>query len=338
MDFWIIAAATAATGAGYVAKCYWHKWFSREREGVADKSGDDGDELTESSGELVSDFVVAEKAGFLFHQRLEKSRCLGVKSKGHSLKALNYTESCLLAQVVLYGENARVEEDVYSPSCASPCILALRPFLVNNGSQVNDVWLESEEKARWRQERRRRRCSGSTKPVAGSPFDSQGSKNGLLLFFVGITIRAIHTISARKREVDKLNELLKQTQKLVQSLHEEERFKFQGTEKQIITSFDVRESERSNIRVAKRLDDQMEDGVEAMRKIEAELLAELEILEESTHEEINKGVSPQELSLRLYEVVESRLEARIMELEAALEASEKKVRLMDLVYVRNEAD
>ena len=128
-----------------------------------------------------------------------------------------------------------------------------------------------------------------------------------------------------------MNELLKQTQKLVQSLHEEEEgFKFQGTEKRIITSFDVRESERSNICVAKRPDDQMEDGVEAMRKIEAELLAELEILEGNTHEEINKGVSPQELSLRLYEVVESRLEARIMELEAALEAREKKVRLMDL--------
>ncbi|XP_048428320.1 uncharacterized protein LOC125471666 [Pyrus x bretschneideri] len=234
--------------------------------------------------------------------------------------------------MVLYWENARVEEDVYSSSCASPCILAMRPFLVNSGSQVNDVWLESEEKARWRLGRRRkRRCSSSTKPVAGSPFGSQGSRNGMLLFFVGISIGVIYGISARKREVDKLNELLKQTQKLAQNLPEEEEgFRFQGTEKQIITSFNVQELEKSNKCVAKRLNDQTEDDAEAMRKIEAELLAELELLEMNAQEEINKGVSPQELSLRLYEVTESRLEARIVERKASLEASEKKVRLTDL--------
>lgn len=44
----------------------------------------------------------------------------------------------------------------------------------------------------------------------------------MLLFFIGITIGIMYTIIAHKREVDKLNELLKQTQKLVEDLHEEE--------------------------------------------------------------------------------------------------------------------
>lgn len=102
MDLWIVAAA-AVIGAGYVAKCYWHKWLSRSTEGVADQSVHDGEEVTESSGELVSDYVVAEKAGFSSHQRLKKGRFLGVKSKGLSLKALNSTESCLLAMRPFFG-------------------------------------------------------------------------------------------------------------------------------------------------------------------------------------------------------------------------------------------
>ncbi|CAM8956061.1 unnamed protein product [Rhodiola kirilowii] len=43
----------------------------------------------------------------------------------------------------------------------------------------------------------------------------------------------------------------------------------------------------------------------------------------------NRPVSPRELSLRLHEVIEARLEARIMELEKALEDSQKRVRSLE---------
>ncbi|KAF2294964.1 hypothetical protein GH714_029781 [Hevea brasiliensis] len=97
---------------------------------------------------------------------------------------------------------------------------------------------------------------------------------------------------------------------------------------------------------------------EAMSKIEAELEAELERLElnmkrssmgyfsdkanekpynlsesdhdisgtSSAHTQTASGVlSPQELRLRLHKVIESRLRARIIELEAALEITQKRL-------------
>lgn len=41
-------------------------------------------------------------------------------------------------------------------------------------------------------------------------------------------------------------------------------------------------------------------------------------------------MSPQELSLRLHELIESRLQARIMELEAALEKSLDKLDTLEM--------
>lgn len=49
----------------------------------------------------------------------------------------------------------------------------------------------------------------------------------------------------------------------------------------------------------------------------------------STPHSANYAVSPKELSLRLHEVIQSRLEERVEELERALQNSEKKVRLME---------
>lgn len=48
----------------------------------------------------------------------------------------------------------------------------------------------------------------------------------------------------------------------------------------------------------------------------------------STTHSANYAVSPTELTLRLHEVIQSRLEKRIQELELALENSQRKVRLM----------
>lgn len=44
----------------------------------------------------------------------------------------------------------------------------------------------------------------------------------------------------------------------------------------------------------------------------------------------NYAVSPQELSLRLHKVIQSRLEARIKELETALENSQKRLHSLEL--------
>lgn len=49
----------------------------------------------------------------------------------------------------------------------------------------------------------------------------------------------------------------------------------------------------------------------------------------STTQSINYAVSPRALTLRLHEVIQSRLEERIQELELALENSQRKVRLLE---------
>ncbi|GMI95241.1 hypothetical protein like AT5G61040 [Hibiscus trionum] len=49
----------------------------------------------------------------------------------------------------------------------------------------------------------------------------------------------------------------------------------------------------------------------------------------STTHSTNNAVSPQELSLRLHELIQSRLEERVQELETALENSQRKVKLME---------
>ncbi|OVA00803.1 hypothetical protein BVC80_9083g105 [Macleaya cordata] len=46
-------------------------------------------------------------------------------------------------------------------------------------------------------------------------------------------------------------------------------------------------------------------------------------------ENVNYAVSPRELSLRLHEVIQSRLEERIMELESELQSSQKRVNMME---------
>lgn len=49
----------------------------------------------------------------------------------------------------------------------------------------------------------------------------------------------------------------------------------------------------------------------------------------STHHSGNYAVSPRELSLRLHEVIQSRLEERVKQLETALENSHRKVQVME---------
>lgn len=127
-----------------------------------------------------------------------------------------------------------------------------------------------------------------------------GSANGMLLFFLGITIGIISTVAANKREVDKLNEILKQTENLVQDLHEELEMKdsltvkeltnedneFQnrnehsflnGNSNDFLTQRELDGSGRYDEKVL--CNQKTEEIFESMREIEAELEAELERLE-----------------------------------------------------------
>lgn len=128
---------------------------------------------------------------------------------------------------------------------------------------------------------------------------SSGPPNGRLLLFLGITIGIISTVVANKREVEKLNELLKQSENLVQDLHEElemkdlltvkelpgERFDNPETDQHSFflgnptTTFTELELLASGKCDSNDSDHQKAEYVESMNKIEAELEAELERLE-----------------------------------------------------------
>ncbi|CAK9147964.1 unnamed protein product [Ilex paraguariensis] len=245
------------------------------------------------------------------------------------------------------------------------------------------------------------RLSSSRKMVNGNHVsqDASGSSHGALLFCLGISVGIISSLLANNREVNKLNELLKQTENLVQDLQEELEMKDSLTVKQLATedyeSLDTHHnynnkgappalSPLQNFHEPTKYDheelhDQKADE-ESLSKIEAELEAELERLElnmnssslegklfdlveidpdsvpdivqgelrtdmlgwqagaqpyadrdgsgSSTTHSANYAVSPRELSLRLHEILQSRLEERVKELETELQNSQKKVQYM----------
>ncbi|KAF6171395.1 hypothetical protein GIB67_009536 [Kingdonia uniflora] len=202
----------------------------------------------------------------------------------------------------------------------------------------------------------------------------QGSPGGMFLFCLGITFGVISTVMANKREVEKVSELLKQTENLVQDLQEELEMKDSLTVKELANE----DCEISSKYDKVQNDQKCEEKLVSMSEIEAELEAELERLElnmnssclqrrfsgideidpdfvaevvqgefkadmmngqadsdkdasgTSTTEtqNANYAVSPRELSMRLHEVIQSRLEERIMELESALQNTVKKVHLI----------
>lgn len=233
----------------------------------------------------------------------------------------------------------------------------------------------------------------------------EGSHDGMLPFVIGINIGMISALLLKRKEVDELNKLLKQSEDLVQDLQEE---------LEMNDSFSVKELaygtyESQNL---KHWNSKPEDSTvlaqnhnmtphsaspdeqdhlhlnkaggnsESLRKIEAELEAELERLEQNindcsleqgmshlgefdsdliadvvhgelrsdnlapeiqesqpkTHDDTgtasttynaNYSVSPKELSLRLHHVIQSRLEARIEELETELQQSQRQLQVME---------
>ena len=148
-------------------------------------------------------------------------------------------------------------------------------------------------------------------------FFSSGSLDGTVLFCLGISIGIISSFITNKSEVDKLKELLKQTENLVQDLHDELEMKDSLTVKELANenyesqdTYDYSISERApnTIFSEQNIDGPIEDdgrdsnlqkaneSSESMSKIEAELEAELERLG------LNINAPPQQR--RLSDVVE----------------------------------
>ncbi|GAB4860878.1 hypothetical protein Ancab_036038 [Ancistrocladus abbreviatus] len=355
------------------------------------------------------------------------------RSHWQFLKPLNSLESCLTAQ--MYKEHAEMEEYVLSPF-RSPCIPTLRPFYVADGSRIISkssddsfaVWFNNDKEKSQKEshlkankepsglphlpkiasaelswKRKDKKGNDQTKKppslnnlIKEVQFHSQGTPNGAILFCLGISMGILSSIVADIMEVEKLRELLKQTENLVQDLQEELEMKDSLTVQELVNENDVLQdardsfpSDQKHIVFSTQLDSKEAikyanedlDAQNAAEKpeltiIEAELEAELERLEvnmkestlhgglsdvfefdqdfvaevvqgdlradmlsrnggsdsisfegsssNSTPQSAKYAVSPRELSLRLHRVIQSRLEERIMELEVALEKSQKR--------------
>ncbi|KAL3751516.1 hypothetical protein ACJRO7_012362 [Eucalyptus globulus] len=327
-----------------------------------------------------------------------------------------------------YSEYVRTKRSEHD-TLVSPSKSVVGPLLVTDGSQIiisrtsGGFYVESENGRKMRREegelnqvetvsrhlelpeigtqkssRRQKPSTGkrsstrssSSVSAFASSLQSQGLSNRMLLFSLGLTIGVMTSVVANKREVDLLDEKLRQAQNLVQDLHEELEMKDLLTVEEInadgpripgtgahpfvsgtmTASSPVDEMDNSSEGQMREPNDGAAEKSDAMREIEAELEAELERLElnvkltsvknasdfvegdlrpggvdsqlesklKSDHNvsgssdgrpcSPNYAVSPQDLSLRLHELIESRHEERIAELEAALEASQKKLQFL----------
>lgn len=155
------------------------------------------------------------------------------------------------------------------------------------------------------------------------PLISTGSRNGTVLFCIGISIGIISSFITNKSEVDKLRELLKQSENLVQDLQEELEMKDSLTVKELANenneSRDTHDNFISRRAVNEFLTEQCDSSTrddgedshfqkagensECISKIEAELEAELERLG------LNMNAST--LERRLSEVVEVRIQVQV---------------------------
>ncbi|KAI4326567.1 hypothetical protein MLD38_031868 [Melastoma candidum] len=216
-------------------------------------------------------------------------------------------------------------------------------------------------------------CVGSRRKL----YSQNGWMHGIILFSLGLYVGIISSVARKRTDVDKLKDLLNQKENLVQDLQEELEMKDSVIIKELDndisgswithqTSFpDADPTLSSNERHESDVNEELHkpgrvENLDSMRKIEAELEAELERLGlnvgldnvqlnnmmvdipkghgdlekdgssgSSTAPSANYAVSLRALTLRLHELIESQLEERIQELELALENSQRKLRLME---------
>ncbi|KAK3008678.1 hypothetical protein RJ639_014970 [Escallonia herrerae] len=298
------------------------------------------------------------------------------RASGDSSNVQNVAEKNML----LKGTNSEENETV----TGVPSLAKIRSEEMLNKLEVKDG----------RQQHRRLSSSGKFVNKKNS-ISAGGSFQGAVLFCLGISVGILSSFLTNKREVHKVNELLKQTKNLVQDLQEELEMKDSLTVKELAIE-DHETQDKINgsygveaaraFSVGQNSDETMygcgeshhpKAEEESFTNIEAELEAELERLEvnmnsssldckmsdlvefdpefvsdivrgelradmfgeergtqayadrdgsgSSTTHSANYAVSPRELSLRLHEVLQVRLEERVKELETALQNSQRKV-------------
>ncbi|KAF1875614.1 hypothetical protein Lal_00006244 [Lupinus albus] len=354
---------------------------------------------------------------------------------GNISRPLNSLQSCLIAQ--LCKEHAKMEECVFTPH-SSPSRVT-RPCLVSDGCQIIRRENDNDSSSALASSAEYKLHAGASQVKDGNvlfgvpslpkfgcfddsrmKFNTSNGKSRSLssskdvfkhlraqhdatfIFSLGITFGIITCMLANKREMDKLRELLKHNENLVQDLQEELQMKDSMTVKElhgeVYSSQETHEhffcDEKLNglspekhmdnspvIDGKKSYNQEKEESSESMSKIEAELEAELERLglnmnessmdrrlselvefdpdfvadfaqgelpndkvhvgdnvqsnedtSDTTNLPVNSAVSPRELSLRLHEVMQSRLEERVEELEIALQNSLRKLWFMELEH------
>ncbi|MED6119855.1 hypothetical protein PIB30_015599 [Stylosanthes scabra] len=316
-------------------------------------------------------------------------------------RPISSLESCLGAQ--LYKEHAEIEER--SVSSVSLPSRATRSFHVCDRSQIinnvcNDdsscVFIGSEENKLPREAGRVKdenilfgvpplpkiRSSNGSRKTRFNGNNERSQHDATFLFSLGISFGILSTALANKREMEKLKELLKKNENLVQDLQEELDMKDSMTVKELhsenygsqdtcdhsvcdkeLNGFSPEKLTDNSpcVDLKKTYDEKEEENSESMSKIEAELEAELERLGLNMNESsldrrlselvdvdadfvadfaqgelradmvdgedfdlpksnedvsdpmvvpANYAVSAHELSLRLHEVIQSRLEDR----------------------------
>ncbi|XP_047160451.1 uncharacterized protein LOC124830698 [Vigna umbellata] len=422
MDSWVVAAIA---GAGCLSR-YLNK-LSKNVDGSSPLSLEDS--YFENDVSPIQPFCTQAGRDSLYRRAsdVDSEDCLLASDEWLTFKLLRKLPNGSEEQV-------KLEESVFLPS------MATRSFLVGDGNQVirraNDVdsfsgITGSEEYRLYREgnkvkdksvlfgvpslskigssndakkmkinagNERSMRLSPTSNALSGKHIHTQHDAS--FLFSLGISFGIITSMLANKREMDKLRELLKQTENFVEDLQEELEMKDSMRVKELHNENSGSEgtydhsfcdNELNGFSPEKHMDNfpitdckesygqKEEESSEAMSKIEAELEAELERLglnmnesnperphselvehvpvlvadfaqgelqtnviggKDFFHSELNKedsatvvpvnyAVSPHELTLRLHEVIQSRLEGRVQELEIALENSQRKLWFME---------
>ncbi|XP_047323502.1 uncharacterized protein LOC124927179 [Impatiens glandulifera] len=326
MDLWVVAAAT---GAGYLAK-YWQSAINSEKD--ASSVHNHQQQFNESQGisriwdhkDRPSNIIGLENSlerKSIWENNITENENFNLESTSYGVhRHDDIIDDLLLATKTFHpGIISVTSRNPVKPLSTMPPTVC--PVLVTDGHRITNVGRNQEKE----KPRPRERTSSVNDHHKGSAAASAAARaSGVVLFFIGITIGVMTAAKTCKGEMDYLGKKLKNSDSLVQDL---------------IDELDMKETI-----IVQELDEdhQHKQGL-FMNEIETELEAELARLQiidirqpsanfyEDDEEEddldydigsANYAVSPKELKLRLYEVLESRLEARIRELEQALMISQ----------------
>ncbi|MED6174423.1 hypothetical protein PIB30_068799 [Stylosanthes scabra] len=233
---------------------------------------------------------------------------------GNISRPLNSIESCFMAQ--LYNEYEKMEEYVLcSPSSS---YRSTRPFLVSDGSRIisrgkDDYFSPSIGSKKY--ELHEEACQVKHENVYGVPslpevgalndakkmkFKAAGEQNqrvslsdnsvrekhihtqhdATFLFSLGVSFGILTSVMANKQEMEELRELVNQTDNLIQDLQEELEMKDSMTMKELtgISPGKHNSPRMDGGESCAQMEEEEEDSLESMNKIEAELEAELERL------------------------------------------------------------